>query len=111
MSYDAASETWTWTGGDSQVVETYTAGKLRTRSDSNGNTITYHYDAADLRLEKIEGADGSYLEYSYLSGDVADADFFRVASIKTVDHTGAMQSRNAYYYDCLLYTSPSPRDA
>jgi YD repeat-containing protein len=58
LSYDSASQRWTWTEGSSRVQETYSydaatkTGRLLEQRDVGGNRIAFGYDAAG-RLTSI----------------------------------------------------------
>jgi YD repeat-containing protein len=63
-----ASNVWTWTDGDSRMVETYAAangGRITASTDTDGNSLTYGYNGAGL-LTQVSTANGetTWLDYT-----------------------------------------------
>src|SRR6478752_909989 len=62
-----SGSTWTWTDGDTGVVETYDStnqGRITSRSDTDGNVVTYSYNAAG-KLSRVTTASGEYTDLIY----------------------------------------------
>lgn len=62
-----AGSTWTWTDGDSQVVEKYDAnngGRITHRTDTDGNSLTFAYGSNGL-VSRVTTADGGYTDLTW----------------------------------------------
>jgi YD repeat-containing protein len=58
-----SSNVWTWTGGDSHIVETYdnlNGGRITSSTDIDGNQLTFTYTGANLT--RVTTANGDYME-------------------------------------------------
>ncbi|MDF3836846.1 carbohydrate-binding domain-containing protein [Cupriavidus basilensis] len=68
LAYDGASKQWTWTDGDTGLVERYdgnNGGRIVSQADVSSNTVGYSYDAAG-NLVRVQSASGEsvYLDYT-----------------------------------------------
>ncbi|MFV8638620.1 LysM peptidoglycan-binding domain-containing protein [Ralstonia pseudosolanacearum] len=93
LSYDAASNAWTWTQSGTQNTEAYTANgnqwRMTSASDLNGNTTTYAY-TGDL-LTSITDASGERIRFTY-QGNLLSQEAVEMAD-------GTLYSRVSYSYD------------
>jgi YD repeat-containing protein len=67
LSYNSASQVWTFTDGTSRVVETYAganAGRLVSMADTDGNSLSLAYNAAGL-VSSVTDASGEVAWYDY----------------------------------------------
>src|SRR6185312_10899665 len=110
-----ASNTWTWTDGDTQTVETYDdtqGGRITASKDSNNNTLTYGYVSGLLTSVTTTDASGSTAEHTDLtwSGN-------NLIQLTTTRDDGSTSSltRTRYTYDSsnrlsTVITDLSPDD-
>ncbi|MBD8679367.1 RHS repeat domain-containing protein [Sphingomonas sp. CFBP 13720] len=90
---------WTWTDGDTQVVETYGydyrgQSYITEQRDPSGNALTFVY--ADGKLSELRTANGERIQYGW-SGDA-------ITEIRTFTAQAGgerMQTRTRYGYDAL----------
>lgn len=94
-SYDTLKRVgtvWTWTEGPTQVTETYddaNSGRVTSRSDASGNTISYSYNGA--LLQRVTTSAGEYTELVYTSTNLTSL----------VTNAGGQVTRTTYGYDNL----------
>src|SRR5713101_2897476 len=67
LSFDGATQIWTWTDGDSRITERYdgaNGGRLAQVLDPDGNALTFTYNATGLVIQ-VDDASGepTYLDY------------------------------------------------
>lgn len=92
-SYDTLKRlgtVWTWTDGQTQVTETYddtNSGRVTSRSDASGNTISYSYNGA--LLQRVTTSAGEYTELVYTDGKLTSL----------VTNAGGQVTRTTYGYD------------
>ena len=91
-----SGDVWTWTDGDSQIVEIYDAHgtnnwRITNQTDRDGHGLTFTYSGDNLT--KITTDDGGYLKYTW-SGT-------QITSIETYENGGATKTltRTHYAYD------------
>lgn len=67
MVWDAASSEWVLTDGSSRTIERYTGstGRLKTVTDTNGNVITYSYNASGQLYSVNDNGSGQELVLAY----------------------------------------------
>ena len=97
LRYSASTQIWTWTDGATQDTETYSSsGQLLTSSDTNGNTITYHYTTTGTTslLTSITTSPTAgtvqTVTFQYTNGNLADIQ---------VSSNGQTETRTYYSYD------------
>jgi YD repeat-containing protein len=98
LSWDAASNSWTWTDGNSRVQERYdglNGGRLTQVVDTDGNALTVVYNASGL-VNLVTDANGekTYIDYDTSAGKTAN-----ITQIRTVDSNNATRTRVRYDYD------------
>ncbi|WP_447726042.1 phage tail tip lysozyme [Sphingomonas koreensis] len=74
-SYDTLSYNgteWTWTDGDSQVTEVYSAygseWRIASQTDTSGNSLTFSYTGANLT--RATTANGEYTEFAWSGSNI-----------------------------------------
>ncbi|MBI2308425.1 MAG: LysM peptidoglycan-binding domain-containing protein [Rhodocyclales bacterium] len=73
LAYSDATDSWTWTNGDSRITETYSASsaagewRIVSTADTDGNTIGYAYDANGL-ISLVTDANGEITRLNYGAG-------------------------------------------
>lgn len=91
LSYDSASQSWTYTDGTTTATETYdSTGRLIASSDADGNTRTYGYTGS--LLARITDASGQVVYLDYVGSNLSQ--------IRTVSPAGT-ETRVRYAYDAL----------
>jgi trimeric autotransporter adhesin len=75
LAYASASNSWTWTDGDTQITENYeangTAWRLKSQSDTDGNTLVLSYNVSG-QLSRIATSDGEWIQYDWTGTSVSD---------------------------------------
>jgi len=106
QSGSGSTTAWTWTDGDSQIVETYSAydpahpsapttWRITSQADTSGNTLSYSYVTSSSRLDRITTQNGEYIAYSWDgSGNITDV-------VTHYDTSNASTSTRTHY----AYTS------
>jgi len=87
-----AGTTWTWRDGATRATETYDSangGRIATRADLDGNTLTYTYTGA--LLTKVTTQDGEFTTLSYTGTNLTQ--------VTTTLSGGATLTRVRYGYD------------
>ncbi len=110
LSFDGATQIWSWTDGDNQVTERYDAangGRIAQILDPDGNGLTFSYNAAGLVIQ-VDDASGETTFLDYVGNNLAD--------LRTVTSTGQTLIRTRYAYDASnrlaqVITDLSPEDA
>src|SRR6266487_799000 len=110
LAFDGATQTWTWTDGDTQVTERYDAangGRITQVLDPDGNGLTYTYNAAGL-ITQVTDASGETTFLDYSGNNLTD--------LRTVTSAGQTLIRTRYAYDTSnrliqVITDLSPEDA
>jgi YD repeat-containing protein len=130
-----SAATWTWTDGNSRVVETYaalasgssanSAGRLLSTQDIDGNTIAYAYDSAGLLIKvttavTTANTTGQQLNQTELVYDSTAGRTANLLELKTTAWNAQTQSnqvltRTRYSYDAgnrleRVTTDLSPED-
>ena len=90
---------WTWTDGDSQVVERYgyqLGGQsyITEQRDPSGNALTFAY--ADGKLTELRTANGERIQYGWSGNAITD-----IRTFTTQGGVERMQTRTRYAYDSL----------
>lgn len=89
LGYNAATQQWTWTDGDSRRTETYNStGQLINGRDADGNTSTYTYTGVLLTQIRDASGQDTFLDYT---GN-------NLTKIRVVSQ-GATQTLTRYGYD------------
>lgn len=94
-SYDRltfASNVWTWTDGDSRIVDTFdhlNGGRITATKDTDGNQLTYSYTGT--KLTRITTANGEYTDFSWSGNNLTE--------VVTGLSGGATLTRVRYTYD------------
>ena len=86
--------TWTWTDGNSRIVETYdetAGGRLTATRDTDLNSLSYTYNGAGL-ITRVTGPNGEYTDLSYNGSS-------QLTQLVTVKSGGATVTRVRYGYD------------
>ena len=96
--YVSASNTWTWTDGNSRIQEVYdnaNGGRLTKATDTDGNSLTIAYNGSGL-VSLITDANGekTYIDYDTAAGMTAN-----ITQIRSVDSANATRTRVRYAYD------------
>ena len=97
LTYNATTQTWTWSNGDSTWSETYNSvGQLVSVQDSDGNTQTYAYDAGTGLLTMVTDDQGQVTTLVYNA-----ARQLTQLQVTSQDEDGitVTQSRVYYTYD------------
>jgi len=110
LSYDAASQRWTFTDGATGATETYdgaASGNLLSATDANGNRTDYTY--SDGRLTQICDASGETTSFVYTGADLTEV------RVERPDLAGGTVTRVRYEYDALhrltkVTTDLTPQD-
>lgn len=93
LSYNATTLRWSWTDGNTRVVETYDwlagTGKLLSATDANGNILSYGYTGSLLTLVTDASGEKTYLDYT---GN-------NLTQVRTVKTDGSILTRVHYGYD------------
>jgi YD repeat-containing protein len=92
LSYNTATQTWTWTDGDSGVAETYegaNGGRLTRVTDPSGNAMTLTYTGSLLTSVQTANGETTYLEYTGVN----------LTRVRTVTSTAVTIVRTSYTYD------------
>lgn len=98
LSYNASTQRWTWTDGDSQIKEQYdnvNAGRLFNITDPDGNITTLSYNASGL-VSAVATANG---ETTYVDYDTAAGKTSNITQIRVVTNGSVTQTRVRYGYD------------
>ncbi|BFG79443.1 hypothetical protein PTKU46_74760 [Paraburkholderia terrae] len=99
LTFDSASSTWKWSDGTGSLTEAYDAtkgGRLISRSDVDGNAMTYAYDAAGrLSQVRTEGGDVTYFDYNASQQLAALRTVYRNASNQVITSTSVRYSYDA----------------
>jgi YD repeat-containing protein len=96
-----ASSAWTWTDGDTQWTEYYTASgtghwRIANQKDTDGNTLAFTYDGAG-NVDKVTTADGGWIQYTWASGRIT-----QMATGGTA--AGTTRTRYSYHANGKLQT-------
>lgn len=93
LSYNSTTSRWSWTDGDSRVVETYDwisgTGKLLESTDTDGNKLTYGYAGNLLTSVKDANLETTYLDYTGTN----------LTQVRTVKTDGVVVTRVRYGYE------------
>jgi YD repeat-containing protein len=92
LSYTVATQTWTWTDGDTGVTETYdgaNAGRLTRVTDPSGNALTYAYTGSLLTSVQTASGETTYLDYTGTN----------LTRVRTVNSAAVTIARTSYTYD------------
>ncbi|HOY69474.1 MAG TPA: hypothetical protein PLZ85_01275, partial [Methylotenera sp.] len=98
LSYSAGTNAWTWTDGDTRLTETYelqTAGtyRIKTLADTDGNALTYTYDAATSLITQVTDANGERTNLIY------NTTTKQLTQINVVNSSNVTTTRIRYTYD------------
>ncbi|TMG77245.1 MAG: hypothetical protein E6H80_01665, partial [Betaproteobacteria bacterium] len=117
LAFDGATQTWTWTDGDTQVTERYDAangGRITQVADPDGNALTFTYNAAGLITQVSDAS----VQVGDTSGETTFLDYTGndLTQLRTVKSGGQTLIRTRYAYDTShrliqVITDLSPDDA
>ena len=73
MSFDSTNNQWIWTEGKTRIVDVYDnatgkGGRLVSTTDTDGNSLTYAYDAINGTLTSITTANNEVSSFTYIQG-------------------------------------------
>lgn len=96
-----ASSVWTWTDGDTQVVEKYDSangGRITHRTDTDGNSLTFAYGSNGL-VSRVTTADGGYTDLTW--GGTGSLNLTQMVTTykDEADNTVKTLTRVRYAYD------------
>jgi YD repeat-containing protein len=114
LSYNATTQKWTWTDGDSRITETYEShagtGRLLSVADIDGNTLNLGYTGSLLTSIMDASGQSTYIKYYTEAG--------RTNNIKEIRTLNAISGevRTSYEYDTSnrltkVTTDLTPADA
>lgn len=98
LTYNAGTNAWTWVNGDSRTTEAYelqTTGtyRIKTLADSDGNILTYSYDAATSLITQVADANGEKTQLIY------NTTTKQLSQINVVNSSNVTTTRVRYTYD------------
>ncbi|WEK46111.1 MAG: hypothetical protein P0Y56_13960 [Candidatus Andeanibacterium colombiense] len=71
LEYNSGADAWTWTEGDSQSKEVYSAAqalgeyRITSAADIDGNALAFTYVSGTDQLDKVTTTDGSWTQYTW----------------------------------------------
>jgi YD repeat-containing protein len=96
-----SNNVWTWTDGDTQFTETYSAfgtnnWVLSSQTDNDGHTVTFDHVNGTSHINRIATADGSYIQYDWSGNNVTD---IVTGYTDLATNTAKTLTRARYLYD------------
>ncbi|HSI44074.1 MAG TPA: hypothetical protein VK949_06990, partial [Methylotenera sp.] len=104
LTFSTANNTWTWQDSDSRITETYelqiagaTAAdgthRIKTLTDTDGNTLTYSYNnATDSLITQVADASGERTELIY---NTTTKQLTQI-NVYTKDQNGCLKSKRYF---------------
>lgn len=101
LAFSSSSGRWTWTDGDSRVVETFDwsggKGDLLSQADTNGSTASFVYSGGLLRQVNTSSGERVYLDYT-------GANLTQIRTLSNTSYASDVQGSVQYTATRVRYT-------